>query len=221
MMSLVFKSSFLHIISMKNILLIGLITIILIAGCVIPSFGGGVLQIKVTDQGNISSLVLSISEVKVHKASATETVTEQSEGQETNETDGGGWITVVGSKTVDLIQVKGVNDLLGETSLDPGKYTQIRLSISSATAVINGVSYSLTIPSGSLKFVHPFEIENNKTTSLIIDFNADNSIVKAGDKYILKPVVRISTEFEKKEKGEAERIKNQQATEARAKRNTP
>lgn len=206
---------------MKNILLIGLITIILIAGCVIPSFGGGVLQIKVTDQGNISSLVLSISEVKVHKASATETVTEQSEGQETNETDGGGWITVVGSKTVDLIQVKGVNDLLGETSLDPGKYTQIRLSISSATAVINGVSYSLTIPSGSLKFVHPFEIENNKTTSLIIDFNADNSIVKAGDKYILKPVVRISTEFEKKEKGEAERIKNQQATEARAKRNTP
>lgn len=206
---------------MKNILLVGLITIILIAGCVIPSFGGGTLQLKITDQGTISSLVLSISEVKVHKASTTETETEQSEGQETNETDGGGWITVVGSKTVDLIQVKGVNDLLGETSLDAGKYTQIRLSVSSATATIDGVSHTLTIPSGTLKFVHPFEIENNKTTSLIIDFNADNSIVKAGDKYILNPVVRISTEFEKREKGEAERIKNQQATEARAKRNKP
>jgi len=203
---------------MKNILLVGLITMVLIAGCVIPSFGGGTLQLKITDQGNISSLVLSINEVKVHKASATETETEQSEGQETNETDGGGWITVVGSKAVDLIQVKGVNDLLGETSLALGKYTQIRLSISSATAVMDGTSYDLKIPSGTLKFVHPFEIEDNKTTSLIIDFNADNSIVKAGDKYILKPVVRISTEFEKKEKGEAERIKNQQATEARAKR---
>jgi hypothetical protein len=203
---------------MKSILLIGLIAIVLIAGCTLPSFGGGTLQLKVTDQGTISSLVLSISEVKVHKASATETETEQSEGQETNETDGGGWITVVGSKNVDLIQVKGVNDLLGETSLDPGKYTQIRLSISSATAVIDGVSHTLTIPSGTLKFIHPFEIENNKTTSLILDFNADSSIVKAGDKYILKLVVRISTEFEKKEKGEAERIKNQQATEARAKR---
>jgi len=202
---------------MKNILLFGLITIVLIAGCVIPSFGGGTLQLKITDQGSISSLVLSISEVKVHIA-GNETETEQSEGQETNETDGGGWITVAGSKTIDLIQVKGVNDLLGETSLDPGKYTQIRLSISSATAVIDGVSHTLTIPSGTLKFIHPFEIENNKTTSLIIDFNADNSIVEAGDKYILKPVVRISTEFEKKEKGEAERIKNQQATEARAKR---
>ncbi len=203
---------------MKNILLVGLITIVLIAGCVIPSFGGGTLQLKITDQGNISSLVLSISEIKVHIAG---NETEQSEGQETNETDGSGWITVVGSKSVDLIQVKGVNDLLGETSLDPGKYTQIRLSVSSATAVIDGMSYDLKIPSGTLKFVHPFEIEENKTTSLIIDFNADSSIVKAGDKYILKPVVRISTEFENKEKGEAERIKNQQATEVRAKRNKP
>jgi len=205
---------------MKNILLVGLITTVLIAGCVIPSFGGGTLQLKITDQGNISSLVLSISEVKVHIA-GNETATEQSEGQETNETDGSGWITVVGSKTVDLIQVKDIKDILGETSLDTGKYTQIRLSVSSATAIIDGASHTLTIPSGTLKFIHPFEIEENKTTSLIIDFNADSSIVKAGDKYILKPVVRISTEFEKKEKGEAERIKNQQATEARAKRNKP
>jgi len=201
---------------MKNILLAGLIAIVLIAGCVIPSFGGGTLQLKITDQGNISSLVLSISEVRVHMA-GNETA-EQSEGQETNETAGSGWITVAGSKTIDLIQVKGITDILGETSLGPGKYTQIRLSVSSATAVIDGVTYSLKVPSGSIKFVHPFEIENNKTTSLILDFNADSSIVKAGDKYILKPVVRISTEFEKMEKGEAERIKNQQATEARSKR---
>ena len=203
---------------MKNILFVSLIAIILIAGCTIPSFGGGTLQVKITDQGTISSLVLSISEVKVHAASTTETETEQSEGQETNETNGGGWTTVVGSKTVDLIQIKGVNDLLGETSLAPGKYTQIRLSISSATAIIDGVSHTLTIPSGTIKFIHPFEIADNTTTSLILDFNADNSIVKAGDKYILKPVVRISTEFEKKEKGEAERIKNQQAEQVKSKK---
>jgi hypothetical protein len=76
----------------------------------------------------------------------------------------------------------------------------------------------MKIPSGSIKFIHPFVIEDNKTTSLIIDFNADSSIVKAGDKYILKPVVRISTEFESKDKGQAESIKNQQATEAKSKK---
>ena len=64
----------------------------------------------------------------------------------------------------------------------------------------------------------PWEIEDNKTTSLIIDFNADNSIVQAGDKYTLKPVVSISTEFEKVGKGQAEAIKNQQAAEAKSKK---
>jgi len=44
--------------------------------------------------------------------------------------------------------------------------------------------------------VHPFNIESNKTTSLVFDFDADKSVVEAGDKYILKPVVKVITEFE-------------------------
>jgi len=191
------------------------IALIVISGCITPGVGG-ILQLKITDQGNISSLVLTISEIRVHKAVGNETG--QTEGQETNETDISGWITVSGAKTIDLITVKDVKEILGETTLSEGKYTQIRLSVSSATALIDGAIYTLTIPSKSVKFIHPFEIENNKTTSLIIDFDADRSIVSAGDKYILKPVVRISTEFTGNEKGEAERIKNQQATEARARR---
>jgi len=192
------------------------IALIAISGCVLPGFAGGVLQIKVTDQGNISSLVLSISEVKIHMATANETG--QTEGQETNETDTSGWITIAGAKTIDLITVKDVKEILGETTLTEGKYTQVRLSVSSATATIDGVTHTLTVPSKSIKFVHQFDIETNKTTSLIIDFDADRSIVTAGDKYILKPVVRIETEFTGKGKDEAESIKNQQATEARNRR---
>jgi len=191
------------------------IALIIISGCVVPG-AGGILQLKITDQGNISSLVLAISEIRVHKAVGNETG--QTEGQETNETDIAGWVTVLGSKTIDLITVKDVKEILGETTLSEGKYTQVRLSVSSATAVIDGVTYTLTIPSRSVKFIHPFEIENNKTTSLIIDFDADISIVKTGDKYMLKPVVKVLTEFTGKNKEEAESIKNQQATEARARR---
>lgn len=191
------------------------IALIIISGCVVPG-AGGILQLKITDQGNISSLVLAISEVRVHKAVGNETG--QTEGQETNETDIAGWVTVLGLKTIDLITVKDVKEILGETTLSEGKYTQVRLSVSSATAVIDSVTYTLTIPSRSVKFIHPFEIENNKTTSLIIDFDADISIVKTGDKYMLKPVVKVLTEFTGKNKEEAESIKNQQATEARARR---
>jgi len=199
---------------MKYLILLSVIALIALSGCV--STTGGILQLKVTDQGNISSLVLSISEVKIHQAVANETG--QTEGQETNETDTSGWMTVTGAKTIDLIQVKDIKEILGETTLSEGKYTQVRLSISSATATIDGISYDVKIPSKSIKFIHPFEIETNKTTSLIIDFDADRSLVEAGDKYILKPVVRIETEFEKENKEEAERIRNEQAAEKKAKK---
>jgi len=185
---------------MKELLLVGLLSIVLVtSGCVIPGTGG-ILQIKITDQAErVSSLVLTISDVKVH-AATNENLAQQSDGQETNETDLSGWMAVIGAKTIDLVKVKGIKELLGETTLPEGKYTQIRLSVSSATATIDGVTQVLKIPSKSIKFIHPFEIQNNETTSLIIDFDADNAVIKAGDKYILKPVVKIITEKEPKTK---------------------
>jgi len=183
---------------MKELLLVGLLSIVLItSGCIVPG-AGGILQIKITDQAErVSSLILTISEVKVH-AATNESSGQQSDGQETNETDSSGWITVVGPKTVDLVKVKGVEELLGETVLPEGKYTQIRLSVSSAIATIDGVTQDVKVPSKSIKFIHPFEIQNNATTSLIIDFNADTSVKKAGNKYILQPVVKIITQSEPK-----------------------
>jgi len=181
---------------MGKLLLVGLLAIVFIAGCVAAPAGTGTLQLKITDKAdNISSLVLTISEIRVHKATG-EIMANQSEGRETNETDTAGWISVVGSKTIDLIQVKDIKEILGETELEEGKYTQIRLLISNATATIDGEAHELKIPSKGIKFIHPFEIESNHTTTLVIDFDADKSVVKADDKYILEPVVKILNEDE-------------------------
>jgi hypothetical protein len=126
-------------------------------------------------------------------------VTEGNEtsGEETNDTSTAGWVTVVqGPKTVDLVQVKGIKDLLGETTLKAGKYTQIRVYVDSATATIDGQTQTMKIPSGAIKFIHPFTIEENKTTSIIIDFNADKSVVVTGNEsFMFKPVVKLITEF--------------------------
>jgi len=183
---------------MKLLIPILILSIVLIAGCIeeiepTPTTNG-ILQIKITDEADeISSLVLTINEIKVHRNTG-EILVNQSEGQETNETDNSGWITVVGTKTIDLIQVKGIEEILGETTLSTGKYTQVRLSVSNVTATIDNETHNLKVPSKTIKFVHPFEIKENEITSLIIDFDADKSIVKAGKKYILKPVVKIITE---------------------------
>ena len=160
----------------------------------------GTLQVKITDAAeNITALNLDISRIDVHMAGTETNATTGNEtsGEETNDTSTAGWTTVVqGPKTIDLIQVKGVTDLLGETALQPGKYTQIRVYVTSATATINGQTQTLKIPSGAIKFIHPFTIVANQTTSLIIDFNADRSIVETGNgTFIFKPVVALVTEF--------------------------
>jgi hypothetical protein len=194
---------------MKKLLLLGLIVIISIAGCVetdtttvTPT--SGTLQVRITDKvENVSSLIITISEIKVHKASQG-TVVNQTEGQETNETGNAGWITVIGEETIDLIEVKGVEEILGEATLSTGLYTQVRLSVSNATATIDGETHDLRIPSKSIKFVRPFEIKSNQVTSILIDFDADKSIVKTGKKYILKPVVKIIKEKPEEEPEEPE-----------------
>jgi len=201
----------------KTILtLVFLVLVLAVSLCVVPSIvpsvAQGTLQLKITDKvENVTSLTLNINEIRVHKAGIVETEepinetqvneTEENEtqGTETNETETAEWITVFsGPKTIDLIAVKGVEQLLGEAKLDAGKYTQIRLAVDNATVIINETSYDVNVPSKTIKFVHPFNIEANKTTSLIFDFDADKSIVEAGkkDKYILKPVVKVITEFE-------------------------
>jgi len=186
---------------MKKILIL-ILLLLAVSLCIVPTAAQGFLQLKITDKvENVTSLILNIEEIRVHKVFPTENVTETNEtqGNETNETDTTGWITVFsGPRTIDLISIEDVEELLGEAQLDTGKYTQIRLAVDNATVTINETSYDVKVPSKNIKFVHQFNIESNKTTSLVFDFDADKSVVEAGNKYILKPVVKVITEFEGK-----------------------
>ena len=165
------------------LLLVAVASVILVSGCVTSTSNNGTLQLKITDAGNIDSLILSISQVEVHMAT-----------NDTNDTESG-WTTVNGAQSVDLIQVKGIEKFLGNTSLTEGKYTQIRLTISGATAVIDNQTYSVTVPSDKFKLVHNFDIVANQTTTLVLDFNADQSLVETGNgRYMLRPTARIIEE---------------------------
>ncbi|MFQ6084253.1 MAG: DUF4382 domain-containing protein, partial [Candidatus Aminicenantia bacterium] len=212
---------------MKKIL-ISLILVALISGCV----QSGILVMKITDApDDIDSLMVTISQIEVHKAEAIPTEPASCEEQcqalgygvgtcreglenetlcleneldlndstfctptlndtvttcccDTNTTapaEQVGWIVFSEEeKTFDLIAIKGVEEILGSKSLDPGKYTQIRLLITSATATINGTNYDVTVSSGKIKLIHPFTIVSNKTTTLLLDFDAEKSLVERG-----------------------------------------
>ena len=57
----------------------------------------------------------------------------------------------------------------------------------------DGDLQDVTLPSGKLKFIHPFDIVEGQTTALLFDFDAEKSVNIAGSgKIIVKPVIKLS-----------------------------
>ena len=83
---------------------------------------------------------------------------------------------------------------MGSAELTAGKYTQIRLAIDDAILYIGNESTPIKIPSGNIKLVKNFNIEENETTTLTLDFDAQKSVHEAGDKYIMKPTIKVIKE---------------------------
>ena len=113
------------------------------------------------------------------------------------------WITVSEQEqTFDLLSFTGgLTALMGEETLEPGEYGQVRLLIKEAEVVIGEgeerAVYPLQIPSGSasgLKIGNGFTIEEGKVVELVIDFDAARSIHQLGqsDVYQLRPVLRLA-----------------------------
>ena len=177
---------------MKRPFLILLLTLVIItiAGCG-PTTQTGTLVLQITDQPNlnIEKALVTISSVQVHIAG-------EEESNETNTTTEAGWFTVVDeAKTFDLIQIKDVKEFLGSAELQNGRYTQIRLDVGEALVTIDGTDYDLTIPSKTVKLVRTFTIEPNQTTTLTLDFDAQESIRSAGkDKYVMRPTIKVIQE---------------------------
>ena len=147
----------------------------------------------------IDRLLVTISEIKVHKANY-EGIddgnntgnTINSSVEEKEDSDGASWITIVEEEQVfNLIEIEDVVEFLGQAQLEPGKYTQIRLNVVNAVVTINGTDHDMTIPSGEIKLVNEFDIVEGEATTLILDFDAYESVHQSGNKYIMRPTIRI------------------------------
>jgi len=120
------------------------------------------------------------------------------------------------NRTYNLLKlVNGVTEAIGSNEFDAGEYNQIRLIIGDTPELKNNLlgdphpeaNYvilkdgndtieSLKIPSGlqtGIKLVHPFSVGTGVIHELVLDFDADRSVVKAGnsEKYILKPTIKV------------------------------
>ena len=152
------------------------------------------IEVKLTDApAHYEAVTIDIQEVRLH-ADEDEEIdsTETDEDAEAN-----GWITILDEPLeVDLLDLTNGNNItLGTADLDPGQYSQLRFILGdNNTITIDGEVIPLKTPSAQqsgLKLKLDTEIEVGTTYTLLVDFDAARSIVKAGNsgKYLLKPVL--------------------------------
>lgn len=164
-----------------------------INGCNQTGDAVGNLKLQVTDKPlelNITGAFITISNIEVHKALKNES--------EDATTENSWFIVINETKTFDLIELKNQKIELGTRLMGVGKYTQVRLAIIDAKIKINGTEYNLTVPSGKIKLIKGFSIEENKTTILALDFELNESIHEVGNslntRYSFEPVIKIIQE---------------------------
>jgi len=151
--------------------------------------------VKTTGGLEVESLLVTIGNLSVHK------------------TEGDSWVTIpLTPKTFDLIDLQGVEAVLSEANLGVGQYTQIRFDITKVEGMINNQTVDITLPSKTLKLVGVIKIKENSTSAVTLDFLVAKSVHKAGDKYLLKPVIKLVTRTDVKVKSR-ERIKDREEVE--------
>ena len=167
----------------------------------------GLVQVWVTDaprSDNISEIWVTVSDVKIHEANvqqASGNVSGETEGVTDNTTGTNSWISanLTGPERFDLLTLRGDNggleQILATANLPVGRYTQIRMSIEKVEVNAGGVLHVAVLSGGSLKFVHPFDVQAESVTKLLFDFDADKLVNVTGStknpKYIVKPVVKL------------------------------
>lgn len=189
------------------------IIFMLFASFIIFSCGGG----GGSNSGEVGTISMSLTDAMSNEFKAVYVTIE--DVQVHNDVwEDGNWESVSAPnlpKTFNLYDLtNGVREEIGLADIEAGTYTQMRLII--ATVPDNGINeldeahpfanyvidtddnyHDLKIPSGiqtGIKIVHGFNISNGQTTELLLDFNAEKSVIVAGNSgnWLLKPTIKIA-----------------------------
>lgn len=162
-----------------------------------PSGTGATFNLMLKDSpfDDAKSVLVTFSEVSVHR---------DTDADFTKLPFAGGATT----RTCDLKKLEDAQDVLGTGTLPAGHYTQVRLVVSSAVIYFDnaaaggpcapsiaapaGESATLEIPSGEVKLNRQFEVDSDGATTMLLDFDGDESIHETGNgRFIMRPVITV------------------------------
>lgn len=143
----------------------------------LSSSASGTLVIQVRDAPTeFSHVLVTFSEVRVHPANAD------------NESE---WLNLtLAASTIDFMNLGNLTKVLALDRVPAGKYTQIRIVVTSASGtMMGGTSVTMTVPDGILKTDTPFDLKAGGTTTVTLDFDLTHSIREAGGSWLFVPVL--------------------------------
>lgn len=211
----------------KGLMLLTVLTLVamLFAGCEylplasdqanLDNTGGslkGTVEVRVTDGPpgfEVQEVEMQVSSVEIHMAEEEQYQNEGQDDQHQEQDGGGNWIPLDILEGINPFILTDLQDGKEQTlalgHVDPGKYTQIRMGIDwvEITYTLNGEPQEpvrATLPSDKLKFVRPFNVEEEETTVITFDFIVDKSVVFTGgkkgeaEKVMFKPVIKLQVE---------------------------
>ena len=162
-----------------------------------PSGATGTLNLRITDSpfSDARAVLVTFSEVTAHRSDSDWTTLP--------------FAAAATNRTCDLKRLEGPQDLLGTGPLPAGRYTMVRLVVSSATLYFDnpsagpsacapaiappaGRTANLEIPSGEVKLNRGFDLSADGATTIVLDFDGDRSIRETGNgRYMMTPVISI------------------------------
>ena len=165
-------------------LLVGVVSIavalaaVFAAGCT-PTQPTGTVEFRAMDAPTtgVSSIVVTTSNIQIHKADAAED----------------SWITVVSQEKIfDLVALQDAEVFLGSEDVSSGNYTQIRLDVAKVIVTLDGKDITAKLPSDKLKVVRPWEVKAGQKTILTLDFEADKFVsITGNDAVEIMPVLKL------------------------------
>ena len=170
---------------------------LVIPGCSSPTgptdTGHLTLRLKDSPYSDAKSLLVTFAAISAHRADSEFFPLEFANGAT--------------SRTCDLKKLQAAEDVLGTTALPAGHYTQIRLIVASAALYFDnaaagppcaptieppdGRNAAVTIPSGEVRLNRQFTLAADAVTTILLDFDGDQSVHETSNSYSMTPVIAI------------------------------
>jgi len=145
-----------------------------------------------TAQKNEGTLVIMLTDAPVNLTHLNVTITNMT----VLNSDTGNWTNIPFLNNItewytDILALQNVTEDLSITQIPAGNYTKLRMQVTTANATYaNGETQTLTVPPEKIDVIIHFTIETDKTTHLLIDMQADWTVISKNGN--LRPVLKAS-----------------------------